>query len=164
MTIQPINEYDIALFIGKTDLEERGLSCDALSMSDAQKMAREAFVSAGLECGKNLEIEAYASNCGVLVFARKAHPVTRVWVFSSFEEFIDALCALGEPGCKASVVHYEGKWYISTCSDFAADVLDEYAQRCERGMLFSEHLREHGVLVLDNASTCVLASYFTSRP
>ena len=48
MTIQPINECDLALFIGKSDLELRGLSPDTLSISDARQMAYEAFAkSAG---------------------------------------------------------------------------------------------------------------------
>jgi len=162
MTIQPINEHDIALFIGKSDLEKMGLSPEELDINDARQMASRAFASAGLECGSNLEIEAFASSCGVLVFARNAPIGQGVWCFAGFEDMIDAVCALGEPGCKASVIHSQGKWYITAAYNEAANVLDEYGERHQNEPIFAEHLKEHGVTVLDGAMTGTLRSYFTA--
>ena len=162
MTIQPINECDLALFIGKSDLELRGLSPDTLSISDARQMAYEAFAKAGLECGRQLEIEAFATNCGLLVFVRKAQPQWGIWVFSDFEDMADALCALGCPGIKASIIHCGGKWYICTASHEACYVLDEYAQRLVGGEAFYAHLREHGETVLDDDLSGTICPYFST--
>ena len=70
MTIQPINEFDVALFIGRKDLEQRGLSPEILNMKDAKKLAHEAFNDAGIEVDGSLEIEPFAAESGA-VFARR---------------------------------------------------------------------------------------------
>ena len=75
---------------------------------------------------------------------------------------IDAVCALGEPACEASVIHSHGKWYITAAFNEAANVLDEYGERCKNDAVFAEHLKEHGVTVLDGAMTGTLRSYFTA--
>ena len=159
MTIQPINERDIALFIGKSDLEKRGLTPEELNVNEARQMVFDAFVSAGLDLDKSLEIEAYYSCCGVLVFARQKQ-WGGIWQFSDFEELLSALYALGEPGVKASVIRCGGSWYIFTACEQAAHILDEYAPRSEQGEIFYEHLREHGATVLNEAFTATLCSYF----
>ncbi|NLA88032.1 MAG: adaptor protein MecA [Clostridiales bacterium] len=161
MTIQPINEFDVALFIGRKDLEKRGLSPEVLSIREAKKMAREAFVEAGIEVEGGMEIEAFTAESGVLVFARRIPPQPAIFVFSDFETLIDAVEALGEPGETASITYLDGWWYISiTAASHRSHLLSEFGDRLECAPSFSEHLREYGQTVLHEGRTGMLRAYF----
>jgi negative regulator of genetic competence, sporulation and motility len=161
MTIQPINEFDVALFIGRKDLEQRGLSPEILNMKDAKKLAHEAFNDAGIEVDGSLEIEAFAAESGVLVFARRLSPVPAVFVFPDFETLLEAVEALGDPGETASITYLDGWWYASiAANNRSAQLLGEYGERLECGAAFAAHLKEHGDTVLNEKRTGLLRAYF----
>ena len=70
MTIQPISDASVALYITPADLKEHGLTPAALTLEGALSLARDAFREAGIELAGPVEIEAYPGSCGVLVSSR----------------------------------------------------------------------------------------------
>ena len=70
MTIQPIGNASVALYITPADLKEHGLTPAGLTLERALELTRDAFHEAGITLDGSIEIEAYPNACGVLVFAR----------------------------------------------------------------------------------------------
>ena len=97
MTIQPISDASVALYITPADLKEHGLTPAALTLEGALSLARDAFREAGIELAGPVEIEAYPGTCGVLVFAR-VRPRSRAWFsFGGLENLAAAARAQPEP-------------------------------------------------------------------
>ena len=74
MTIQPIGNASVALYITPADLKEHGLTPAGLTLERALELTRDAFHEAGITLDGSIEIEAYPNACGVLVFARVQAP------------------------------------------------------------------------------------------
>lgn len=74
MTIQPIGNASVALYITPADLKEHGLTPAGLTLERALELTRDAFHEAGITLDGSIEIEAYPNACGVLVFARVPGP------------------------------------------------------------------------------------------
>ena len=77
MTVQPIDASSAALFLTTADLARRGLTPESLTLRRALELTQLAFQRLGLRCTGELEIEAYPSRDGVLVFARALPPRRR---------------------------------------------------------------------------------------
>ena len=88
MTIQPISDASVALYITPADLKEHGLTPAALTLEGALSLARDAFREAGIELAGPVEIEAYPGSCGVLVFARVRPPERSWFSFGGLESLI----------------------------------------------------------------------------
>ena len=107
MTIQPISDASVALYITPADLKEHGLTPAALTLEGALSLARDAFREAGIELAGPVEIEAYPGTCGVLVFAR-VRPRSRVWFSFGGLESLAAAARLSEFGrAESSRPHLE---------------------------------------------------------
>ena len=94
MTIQPISDASVALYITPADLKEHGLTPTALTLEGTLSLAQDAFRQAGIDLAGPVEIEAYPGACGVLVFAR-VRPRSRAWFsFGGLESLAAAARAL----------------------------------------------------------------------
>ena len=96
MTIQPISEASVALYLTPADLRERGVCPDALTAEHTLELARDAFRQAGLPLEGRLEIETYPDKCGVLVFVHLNPTQETAWRFGDCESLLAAAAALGE--------------------------------------------------------------------
>ena len=59
MTIQPIGNASVALYITPADLKEHGLTPAGLTLERALELTRDAFHEAGITLDGSIEIEAY---------------------------------------------------------------------------------------------------------
>ena len=84
MTIQPIGNASVALYITPADLKEHGLTPAGLTLERALELTRDAFHEAGITLDGSIEIEAYPNACAglcpragpgaSLVFLRQSGP------------------------------------------------------------------------------------------
>ena len=59
MTIEPIGNASVALYLTPADLNRRGLSPGSLTLAQALELTREACTEAGITLDGAVEIEAY---------------------------------------------------------------------------------------------------------
>ena len=97
MTIQPIGNASVALYITPADLKEHGLTPAGLTLERALELTRDAFHEAGITLDGSIEIEAYPNACGVLVFARVQAPEHLWFSFDSLDPLLSAARALPVP-------------------------------------------------------------------
>ncbi len=161
MTIQPIGLSNIALYITPADLEERGLTPEALTSERAMKLTREAFCKAGIQTQGTLEIEAYPSACGVLVFAHIVPP-RRCWIsFSSLEGLLSAPIPPGL-GEAAALYWFEGRWWLSLPreEEALAARLSEFGRTERESPYLDARLEEHGRLIWERDALSALKRLF----
>lgn len=161
MTVQPIGGANVALYITSADLEERGLTEEALTPERALELTREAFCKAGIETEGAIEIEAYPSSCGVLVFAHIT-PRRRLWVsFSSPEELLSAPLP-GEDEPDAALYWFEGRWWLSLPreEEALAARLSEFGRTEREKPYMAAHLSEHGRVILEHNALSALKRLF----
>lgn len=72
MTILPIGDHAAALTFSAADL--RDSAPEALSPSEALRLARQALSSSGLDLSGPLELDAYPDGTGLLLLVRSAAP------------------------------------------------------------------------------------------
>ena len=110
MTIQPIGNASVALYITPADLKEHGLTPAGLTLERALELTRDAFHEAGITLDGSIEIEAYPNACGVLVFARVQAPEHLWFSFDSLDPLLSAARALPVPRPDAQLLWWEGRY------------------------------------------------------
>ena len=68
MTIQPIDNHSVALYLTGEELRQYGVSPATLTLEEARAMTREACGQAGIALSGGVEIEAYPEKNGVMLF------------------------------------------------------------------------------------------------
>lgn len=162
MTIQPIGNASVALYITPADLRERGLTPAGLTLEEALELTQSAFAEAGLTLEGSVEIEAYPDACGVLIFAR-IQPPRRLWFsFDVLEDLLAGAQILPEAPEDTALLWWEGRWWLSLPADAQrhANLLSEFG-RCEQSRPHLEaSLAEHGTPVLSHAAVATLLNHF----
>lgn len=162
MTIQPISDASVALYITPADLKEHGLTPAALTLEGALSLARDAFREAGIELAGPVEIEAYPGSCGVLVFAR-VRPRSRSWFsFGGLESLAAAARALPEPRPDAALLWWDDRWWLSLEAGAAgaAARLSEFGRAESSRPHLEASLAEHGRPVWRRDALNALLTYF----
>ncbi len=72
MTVQPVGDGGAALSFTCADLVPYGFAPACLTREQALRLTRDGLLVAGLDLRGALEVEAYPSDCGVLILARSA--------------------------------------------------------------------------------------------
>lgn len=162
MTIQPIGDESVALYITPADLRSHGLTPESLTAERALALTRDAFQQAGIELAGAIEIEAYPDESGVLVFAH-VKPPEKLWLsFPDFEALLAAARALSAPPQGASLSWWEGRYWLSlpAAAGQAHAFLSEYG-RTESVCPHQEaRLAEHGQAIVHDDVFSTLAHYF----
>lgn len=162
MTIQPIGTSSVALYITPADLKEHDLTPAQLTLERALALTQTAFDEAGIALDGAIEIEAYPDACGVLVFAR-IRPPERLWVsFGGLEELLAAAHALPGPCPEASLLWYEGRYWLSLPGGETklAGYLSEFGRSEQDHPHLDARLSEHGQSILDRDAFSVLLRHF----
>jgi len=162
MTIQPIGDESVALYITPGDLKAHGLTPESLTAERALALTRDAFSQAGLQLSGPIEIEAYPDKCGVLVFAR-VKPPERLWLsFSDFEVLLAALRALPEVPEGAALSWWEDRWWLSLplAARQAHAALSEYGRTEPSSPQLEARLAEYAHPVAHGAALSALPDYF----
>ena len=68
MTIEPIGNASVALYLTPADLSRHGFSPGSLTLDQALELTREACGEAGIVLDGTVEIEAYPEKNGVMLF------------------------------------------------------------------------------------------------
>lgn len=162
MTIQPIGNTSMALYITPSDLEERGLTPAALTLEGALELTQSAFRQAGLTLEGSIEIEAYPDAWGVLVFAHMRRP-DRVWFsFDGLEELLAAARALPEPRPDADLLWWEGRYWLALSAEERQSIarLWEFGREEETSFQQEARLAEYADPVLRGNALTALLEYF----
>ena len=86
MTILPLSESSIAIFLEPSELEYTGVSTQSFDADAASPLVHSALAEAGIALDGNLEIEAFSNSEGVLMFARVIPQKPAFCVFDRLEE------------------------------------------------------------------------------
>ena len=162
MTIQPIGNASVALYITPADLKEHGLTPAGLTLERALELTRDAFHEAGITLDGSIEIEAYPNACGVLVFARVQAPEHLWFSFDSLDPLLSAARALPVPRPDAQLLWWEGRDWLSlpAGADQAAAQLSEFGRSEDGRPHLEARLAEHGRPVLSGDALGALLTYF----
>lgn len=162
MTIQAIGTAGAALYLSPEDLRAEGFSCGELPPERALEVIRRACRRAGIALEGPLEIDAFPSGKGVLLFARTCRPRRHWLVFDCIEDLLAGGRALAEPPEEAALFWWEGRWWLSLPAEEtrSAAVLSEFGQPCRPGEGAEARIEEHGAQVFSRAAFARLRDYF----
>ena len=162
MTIQPIGNASVALYITPADLKEHGLTPAGLTLERALELTRDAFHEAGITLDGSIEIEAYPNACGVLVFARVAPPPRQWFSFSGFEELLSAVRALPALCQDSALAWLDGRFWLSLPGGERgmAACLSEFGRTEGADTHPDARLAEHGRSILEQDAPAVLLRHF----
>lgn len=162
MTIQAIGTAGAALYLSPEDLRAEGLSYGELPPERALEIIRFACRRAGITLEGPLEIDAFPSGKGVLLFARTCRPRRHLLVFDCIEDLLAGGQALAEPPEEAALFWWEERWWLSLPAEEtrSAAVLSEFGQPCHLGEGLEARLQEHGTQVFSQMAFARLADYF----
>ena len=156
MTIQPISEVSVVLYLTPDDLQQQGLCAAELTAEQTLELTQEAFVRSGLEPERILELEAYPEECGMLVFVYISPARQSVWRFSDSETLLDGVAALREETDGA--LYWWEDSYLLVLPD-PAICLAEFGMR-EDDEYIHERLREYATPLLEHNAPAVLKKHF----
>ncbi len=158
MTIQPINDTSMVLFLSPEDLRRRGMCAGELTRAQTGKLAREALGRADLDWAEPLELEVYPDACGVLVFVSVRHPRRTVWYFTDSEPLLQGVAAL-DAGQTDGVLYGVAEGYVLVVSGRAACLAEFGRQEPEDGYI-CQCLQEQGTVLLSHDAPALLRQYF----
>lgn len=149
MTIHNISPDSVAMFIGSGELEQEGLDVLSLDIESAAKFAREAFLKAGIAVSPGMEIDAFAGDCGILVFAQLVRNLPVFYRFFDFENLLSAASA-AESGITGRLYLLDGAWWLCVTGGWEhSAIFSEFGERVPRDAAFSAVLRERGTCVFE---------------
>ena len=156
MTIQPISEVSIVLYLTPDDLRKQGLCAAELTAEQTLELTRTAFACSGLESERILELEAYPEESGMLIFVYIAPTQQSVWRFPDSEALLGGVAALNE-NSDGTLYWWEDS-YLLVLSDPAV-CLSEFGTR-EKNEYISERLQEYATPLLECNAPALLRKYF----
>ena len=162
MTIQPIGNASVALYITPADLAEYGYTPAGLTLAQALVLTRAACADAGIVLEGTVEIEAYPGGCGILVFAH-ASPPRRCWFsFDSLPVLLSAARALPHPPEEAALFWWEDAWWLSLPGEqvHAVNLLSEFGTPCRTRPFFDARVEEYGMSVFPSRALHHLLACF----
>ena len=159
MTILPIGADSTALFFTCSDLIQQGLHVESLTEENTINLTREALLKTAFSFSGELNLEAYANSCGLLVFAYVSDRAQFVWNFSDFETLLSAVHCVNSGRAEGALYSWkEQLWLVLDeslphLSEFGAEMTDE--------MYILPLLQEHGVLLLPENALSALHTHFS---
>lgn len=162
MTIEPIGNASVALYLTPADLNRRGLSPGSLTLDQALELTREACGEAGIVLDGAVEIEAYPECCGVLVFAH-IRPTGPCWfTFDDLEPLLQAALALRSTPLDAALWWWEGSYWLSLPpeAEGAAAVCREFGYPRQVTPLMAHRLEEAGQAIFPHHALEQLCRHF----
>jgi hypothetical protein len=149
------------MFIGSGELEKEGLDIQSLDIETAARFAREAFSKAGISVSPGMEIEAFAGDCGILVFAQLVRSLPVFFRFGDFENLLAAVDAAA-PGITGRLYLMDGAWWLCVTGGWEhSAVFSEFGERVPRDAAFSAVLRERGACVFEEQALDIFRKKFS---
>ncbi len=165
MTIHPIGGASVALYITPAELKARGVRPEELSGPQAEALARQACAAAGLSLPRELEIEAFPGQSGLLLFAR-ARRSPRIWYsFQELEPLLSAALALREAPEGCALYWCGGRWWLclEDGEGASAALLAEFGRRERERPHLAAHLAEFGRTIFPTRALGELRRYAPAR-
>lgn len=162
MTIEPIGNASVALYLTPADLKRHGYSPGTLTLDQALELTREACEEAGIVLDGTVEIEAYPEYCGVLVFAH-VRPEGPLWfTFDDLVPLLEATLALHATTVDASLWWWEGKYWLSLPpeAEGEAAVCREFGSLRQMDPLFPARLEAAGRAIFPHHALWSLCRHF----
>lgn len=156
MTIQPISEVSVVLYLTPDDLQQRGLCAAELTAEQTLELTQTAFARSGLDPERILELEAYPEECGMLIFVYITPNRQSVWRFSDSETLLDGVAALREE-TDGALYWWEDSYLLVLPAP--AICLAEFGTR-EDDEYIHERLREYATPLLEHNAPSVLKKQF----
>lgn len=156
MTIQPISEASVVLYLTPDDLQRQGLCAAELTAEQTLELTQAAFARSGLAPERILELEAYPEECGMLIFVYIAPDRQSIWRFSDSEALLGGVAAL-KAETDGALYWWEDS-YLLVLPDPAV-CLAEFGTR-EDDEYIHEHLLEYATPLLERDAPAVLKKHF----
>ncbi|MDD5938283.1 MAG: hypothetical protein PUC36_04660 [Clostridiales bacterium] len=162
MTIQPIGNASVALYITPADLAEYGYTPAGLTLAQALVLTRAACADAGIVLEGTVEIEAYPECCGVLIFARVRPGGDQWFTFDDLEALLSAALALRPAAPDAALWWWEGRYWLSlpAGAERAAAVCCEFGALASPDPLRRARLEECGSSIFSHNALSALCYHF----
>ena len=162
MTILPLSESSIAIFLEPSELEYTGVSTQSFDADAASPLVHSALAEAGIALDGNLEIEAFSNSEGVLMFARVIPQKPAFCVFDRLEELIMAATSIHDAPADSSLTYLEGKYWLTLfgAARMLEAQLSEFSEKQELDSTFIRHLAEHGRTLIPQRALNRLSEYF----
>ncbi|MCL2569425.1 MAG: adaptor protein MecA [Oscillospiraceae bacterium] len=162
MTIQHIGKRAITLYIPEHELVDLAMSPAAIGKPEALKLLEIALEDHGFDGWETAELEIYAGQSAVLLFARRKSGSPRHFYFGEFEQLISAahLCPEALP---STLCRLKGG-YLLTVYPFEGDapppILSEYGQELGSSAYLTAHLAEQDAALLPTGALARLRTHF----
>ncbi len=157
MTIHSTGQYSVAVYLQREELAEDGGAVPEPDSEWTRKLALSVMDELGIHSKGKLEIEAFAGQGGLMLFAA-LHPEdqweTAFFTFDSLEAVITLAQALKKsPPAKTKLTYIENRYVLTLCSPPDESVrqcliASDFGNRLYRLPLYDRFLCEHGKTVL----------------
>lgn len=162
MTILPLSESSIAIFLDPSELEYTGVGTQSFDADAASPLVHSALAEAGIALDGNLEIEAFSNAEGILMFARVIPQKPTFCVFECIDELIMAATAIHDAPSDSSLTYLEGKYWLTLFGSarMLEAQLSEFSEKQALNGDFIRHLSEHGQILIPHRALNKLNEYF----
>ncbi len=158
MTIQPINNFNIAVYLTPDELSSRSLSAEGITLEDALSLSREALSLIAFSQHDTLEIETYPDPRGLLMFIHIISPDATIWFFEDFDNLLCAVSTLHSTALDGSLYYWNSCFWLVT--NKPCDILSEFGQQEATDPYIQSKLNEYGNLLLSGQILSILRNHF----
>lgn len=163
MQIQTIDNFSIAVYMEKSDLDRMHLAPDSITEKDTALLLGRIFKNSNEKPGKNIQLELYPGRDDVLLFIRLSGAQPSFFAFSSFEELLSAISG-ADPS--PSALYYIGGRYILSISPWHGEKLPlslwEFGTNIQVPPSMTLHYEEHGKTIIKTDAVGTLQKLFIS--
>lgn len=162
MTIQTIGPTSVVLYLTPAELRDRGFTAETLDGPRAAGLVRRALREWGAEAEGAMEIDAFPSDCGVLLFVHLTKPARQWFSFGALEELLAAARSGGEAPKDTDLCWYEGRWWLSLPPEEErwGHILSEFGRPERDRPALRARMAEHGATIFSGQAFSRLLAYF----
>ena len=162
MSIYTIGPTRMVMYITPGELRDWGCTVETLDEATAAELVRRALRERGMEAEGEMEIDAFPSSCGVLLFVHMI-PLGRQWFsFGGLEELLAAARVCGTPPEDAALCWYGDRWWLSLPPEERrwGHILSEFGRPERDRPALDAALAEHGAVIFPQQAFSRLLAYF----
>ena len=162
MTIHTIGPTRVVVYFTPAELRDRGCTAETLDEERAAPLVRRALREEGIAAEGKMEIDAFPSDCGLLLFVHLTPPGRQWFSFGGLEELRAAARGGGAPPEDAALCWYGDRWWLSLPPEERrwGHILSEFGRPERDRPALDAALAEHGAVIFHQQAFSRLLAYF----
>ena len=162
MTIHTIGPTRVVVYFTPAELRDRGCTAETLDEELAAPLVRRALREEGIAAEGKMEIDAFPSDCGLLLFVHLTPPGRQWFSFGGLEELLAAARGGGVPPEDAVLCWYGDRWWLSLPPEEKrwGHILSEFGRPERERPALDAALREYGAVIFPQRAFSRLLAYF----